>query len=95
MGYTGYQLTEAQQIPQDPEPCIGSSFAEGALAGLALAVDLTRSGATVDELAALLDDDPAEADPAKYQERLAGLRKLLDANFLGTKGKKATNETSV
>ena len=45
--------------------------------GLAAAVTLMRTGATPDEIGALLSEDPGRKDPAAYQAALAELRQTL------------------
>jgi len=53
--------------------------------GLAAAVMLARAGASVDEIAALIPNDPGQMDPRKYSDHLTTLRAILgtDALFEG------------
>jgi hypothetical protein len=65
----------------DPEPCILNDFDEGVQGGIAIVIDLVRAGASIDEVAELLDSDEAIENPAEYQAKLAELRKILGTDF--------------
>ena len=52
-------------------------YSEGFRDGIHVAVSLARAGATADELAGLLPQDPGRVDPGQYQTRLQELRRIL------------------
>jgi len=61
-----------------------STYDQGFSDGLAAAAALTRAGATGDDLALLLADDPGRQDPRGYSDLLNSLRAILDTNGLFT-----------
>lgn len=63
----------------------------GFVNGLTAAVSLGRAGASPDELALLLAEDPGQADPRGYSDHLSELRTILGTG-LGIFGKDTCHE---
>jgi hypothetical protein len=69
------ETAQAQDGPQD------DSYAHGFEDGIGACIGLLRAGATPDDLARLLDEDPGQANPQVYQDQLAELRRTLNLGF--------------